>query len=132
MCGHSSDRVHAVTSVAADSELMLIIVGTGGDADAGTAIWATERVGARPLIVRRLADIGPGQLAGVTFVGLTVALSAPAGLAEEVTAALSGLGPLTVPGRTARTGLADLPGVPEHDDTTISAAAEAVRGARAS
>jgi 4-hydroxy-3-methylbut-2-enyl diphosphate reductase len=96
MCGHASDRLHAISSVAADSELVLIVAGSGEDEEITGVLLAASDSGARTLIVRCLADIDPDLLAGVTAIGLVTTLSAPAGLAERVARALSGLGPLSV------------------------------------
>jgi 4-hydroxy-3-methylbut-2-enyl diphosphate reductase len=113
MCDHATDQAHAMASVAADSELMLIITDSGEDADAadaGTvdveamaAVRAVQGADARVHVVRRLADIGPDLLADATSVGLAATLGAPPGLAEQVTGALSGLGPVTVSSRSVRT-----------------------------
>jgi 4-hydroxy-3-methylbut-2-en-1-yl diphosphate reductase len=120
MCDHGSDRVHAIASVAADSELMLIVAGKDEDEDTRAAVRAAERVGASPKVVRRLGDVGPDLLAQVTCVGLSATLGAPPGLAEQIARALSGLGPLTLSQRGVRTrqgryghgSAAELPGGP--------------------
>jgi len=106
MCEHGTDRAQAIASIAADSEVLIIIAGGGADAeDAGieAVVRAAGRAGARPQVVRRLADISPGLLAGATSVGLAATLGAPRGLAGEVAGALSGLGPVTVLSRSVRT-----------------------------
>jgi 4-hydroxy-3-methylbut-2-en-1-yl diphosphate reductase len=103
MCDHGSDRLQAIASVAADSELMLIITGNREHEDTRAAVRAAERVGANPKVVRRLGDLGPGLLADATYVGLSATLGAPSGLAGQIAAALSGLGPLTLSPRRVRT-----------------------------
>lgn len=103
MCDHGSDRVHAIASIAADSELLLIVTGKDEDEDTRAAVRAAERVGASPKVVRRLGDIRPDLLADVTTVGLSATLGAPSGLAERVARTLSGLGPLTLSQRDVRT-----------------------------
>jgi 4-hydroxy-3-methylbut-2-en-1-yl diphosphate reductase len=85
LCDAASDRARAIESVAASSELMLVVTGTR---EAG--LPANARA------VTRLADLDADLFDGITSVGLASTLSAPAGLADEVVRALSGLGPLAV------------------------------------
>jgi 4-hydroxy-3-methylbut-2-en-1-yl diphosphate reductase len=103
MCDHGSDRAAAITSVAADSELMLIIAGSGEDSDTRAALRAAERASACPRVIRRLADLGPDLLANATSIGLVATIGAPPGLAEQIARALSGLGPLALSRRSMRT-----------------------------
>jgi 4-hydroxy-3-methylbut-2-en-1-yl diphosphate reductase len=103
MCDHGSDRVQAIASVAADSELMLIVTGNGEHQDTTVAVRAAQRAGASPKVVRRLGDLDPDVLADATCVGLWATLGAPRGLAEQIAGALSGLGPLTLSRRSVHT-----------------------------
>lgn len=103
MCDHGSDRVRTIASVAADSELMLIVAGNGEHEDTRAAVRAAQRGGARTAVVRRLGDLGPDLLADVTSMGLSATLDAPPALAGWIAGALAGLGPLTVSRRGVRT-----------------------------
>jgi 4-hydroxy-3-methylbut-2-en-1-yl diphosphate reductase len=114
MCSHASDRAHTVASVAAESELTLIVAGDGEDADTESLARIAVRAGGRPWIVRRLADISPELLKGVTTLGLVPTLVAPPGLAARVARALSGLGPLSLSRRNVHTWPDALPR-PPHD-----------------
>jgi 4-hydroxy-3-methylbut-2-enyl diphosphate reductase len=93
LCDAASDRARTIESVAATSELMLVV--TGSPADLPVSGQATA--------VTRLADLSPDLLDGITSVGLASTLSAPAGLADDVVRALSGLGPLSVVRHAAST-----------------------------
>jgi 4-hydroxy-3-methylbut-2-en-1-yl diphosphate reductase len=100
LCDAASDRARTIEAVAAGSELMLIVTGN-------PAVLATSVTGpAAP--VRRLADLSPDLLDGITSVGLATKLDAPAGLADEVVRALSGLGPLTIVQHGAKTTVKEL------------------------
>jgi 4-hydroxy-3-methylbut-2-enyl diphosphate reductase len=100
MCNHGTDRVQAIAAVAADSDLMLITAGCGEDPDLETVVRAAQRACTRPRVIRRLADITPDLLVNATSVGLAATLHAPPALADELTGALSGLGPLTLSRRS--------------------------------
>jgi 4-hydroxy-3-methylbut-2-en-1-yl diphosphate reductase len=97
LCDAASDRARTIESVAATSELMLVV--TGSPADLPPVLVNTARATA----VTRLADLSPDLLDGITSVGLASTLSAPAGLADDVVRALSGLGPLSVVRHAAST-----------------------------
>jgi 4-hydroxy-3-methylbut-2-en-1-yl diphosphate reductase len=98
LCTAASDQARAIESVAAASELMLVITG--------------ERAGTPGTPVTRLADITPDLLDGITSVGLVSTLTAPPGLADQVVRALSGLGPLTVVRHSAATRANEVTPVP--------------------
>lgn len=91
LCDAASDRARTLESVAASSELMLIVAATPADRPAGATV------------VTRLADLSADLLDGITSIGLASTPDAPAGLADDVVRALSGLGPLTVVRHGART-----------------------------
>ena len=98
LCDAASDRARTIESVAATSELMLVVTGSPADMPAlvKTGLVNTGPVNARATAVTRLADLSPDLLDGITSIGLASTLSAPAGLADDVVRALSGLGPLSV------------------------------------
>ena len=93
LCDAASDRARAIESVAAGSECMLVVTGSPSDLPG--------------IAVTELADLDADLLDGVTSVGLVSALDAPAGLADDVVRALSGLGPLSVVRHGASTRSAD-------------------------
>jgi 4-hydroxy-3-methylbut-2-enyl diphosphate reductase len=103
MCAHSTDRLHAVSSIAAESDLLLIIAGNGDDAGTRHMARIADRAGTRHQVIRRLADVSPRLLREATALGLATALSAPAGLADQLLTALAGLGPLSVRRRNVHT-----------------------------
>jgi 4-hydroxy-3-methylbut-2-en-1-yl diphosphate reductase len=97
LCTAASDRARAIESVAAASELMLVVTGEGD-----VTPWTP---------VTRLADVTPDLLDGITSVGLASTLTAPPGLADQVLRALSGLGPLTVVSHSVSTSGVSTSGV---------------------
>jgi 4-hydroxy-3-methylbut-2-en-1-yl diphosphate reductase len=102
LCDAAADQASTVASVAAGSELMLVL--TADPADAGTRALLAMCGGDVPAVtITSLADIEAGLLAGATAIGLAGALSAPAGLADQVIGVLSGLGPLSVAWRGTAT-----------------------------
>ncbi|HEY1627583.1 MAG TPA: hypothetical protein VGG16_27715 [Streptosporangiaceae bacterium] len=82
LCDAASDRARAIESVAARTELMLVVTGSRGELPG--------------MAVTKLADLTPDLLDGITSVGLASTLDAPPGLAGDVQRALSGLGPLSI------------------------------------
>ena len=107
LCDAASDRARTIESVAASSELMLVVTGSPADLPAP----ADLRVPAGTTSLRavtQLADLSPDLLDGITSVGLASTLSAPAGLAGDVVRALSGLGPLSVVRHGASTRTAEI------------------------
>ncbi|MBO2455591.1 hypothetical protein J4573_51550 [Actinomadura barringtoniae] len=113
-CYASSNLIHTIRSVASASDVTLIL-GTDADTDADCrkARDIAAETCADVRVVNALTDISAASLARVQTVGLVPTLSARPGLVEELTDALSGLGPLsTVPrrlsgGTTVRENAAD-------------------------
>jgi 4-hydroxy-3-methylbut-2-enyl diphosphate reductase len=99
LCDAASNRARTIESVAATSELMLVVTGDRAEPVAGTR-------------VTRLADLSADLFDGITSVGLASTLSAPAGLADDVVRALSGLGPLSVVRHGASTNAGMITPVP--------------------
>ena len=93
-CYAPSDRAETVRTVAAGCDLMLVL-GDAGSADARQLSALARDCGSRAQTVADPAEITPAMLAGISDIGLAESTSARAGLAAEVTAALSGLGPLS-------------------------------------
>jgi 4-hydroxy-3-methylbut-2-enyl diphosphate reductase len=109
LCYAPSDRVQTIRAVAAGSELMLIL-GNADSPDARQACGLARAAGTRTQVIGSVADLVPALLSGVTTIGMAESTSARSALADEVIAALSGLGPVSVARRqvsTASTGDAD-------------------------
>jgi 4-hydroxy-3-methylbut-2-enyl diphosphate reductase len=103
LCDATSDREQTIASVAAASELVLVL-------------GADERITGTPVrVITRLSDLDPSLLNDVTVVGLVTGLSADPALSREVIASVSGLGPLSVRRRGTRTR-----GYPVHEPASPS------------
>jgi 4-hydroxy-3-methylbut-2-enyl diphosphate reductase len=104
LCYAPSDRLATNRSVAAGSELVLVL-GDPDSADARQVAGQAREAGARVKVVGAVFDITPAMLAGVTTLGTIESTSAPAGLAAQVIAAIGGLGELSVARRQVKTEL---------------------------
>lgn len=102
LCYAPSDRAGTVYSVALGSDVMLV-AGDPQSADARQLCGQARDAGTRVHVIADAADIRPQMLASVHTIGLAESTSAPAGLAAQVLAALSGLGRLTVARRRLST-----------------------------
>jgi 4-hydroxy-3-methylbut-2-enyl diphosphate reductase len=91
LCDAASNRARAIESVAAANEVTLVVTGHAENPASGIPVTS-------------LADLAADLLDGITTVGLVTTLSAPAGLADDVIRALSGLGPLSVVRHAVSTG----------------------------
>lgn len=98
LCDATSDREQTIASVAAASELVLVLT-----SDEQEARRITDLAAARVRVVARLSDLDPSALNDVTVVGLVTGLSCDPALSREVIAAISGLGPLSVRRRGSHT-----------------------------
>jgi 4-hydroxy-3-methylbut-2-en-1-yl diphosphate reductase len=97
-CYAPSDRAQTVRAIAADSDLMLVL-GDADNADARHLCGLARDCGARTQVIAAVADLTPAMLGGVSAIGMAESTSARSELAGQVTAALSGLGPLSVVNR---------------------------------
>jgi len=102
VCYAPSDRAGTVYSVALGSDLMLVL-GDPLAADTRRLCAQARDSGTKVHVVSDTSDIRPPLLAGVQTIGLAESTSAPAGLAAQVTTALSGLGRLAVARRRLST-----------------------------
>ncbi len=102
VCYAPSDRAGTIFSVAAGSDLMLI-VGDPRSADARYAAGLARDAGTKAALIGDVADVRPAMLAPVHTIGLAESTSARAGLAAHVLDALAGLGRLTVARRQLST-----------------------------
>jgi 4-hydroxy-3-methylbut-2-en-1-yl diphosphate reductase len=94
-CYAASDRASTIRAIAADCELMLVL-GQPDSPDARQVSGLARDGGARAQVISAVTDLTPEMLAGVFALGLAESTSAPGALAGQVTAALAGLGPLSV------------------------------------
>ncbi len=94
-CYAASDRADSIRAIASGAELVLIL-GAAESADVRQLTGLARDCGARAQAVAELGEITPAMLAGTASLGIAESTSARAGLAAEVTAALSGLGPVSV------------------------------------
>jgi 4-hydroxy-3-methylbut-2-enyl diphosphate reductase len=94
-CYAPSDRVGTIFSVAAGSDLMLIL-GDPNSPDAKQISGHARGAGTKVYVVSDVDEIKPSMLAGVLTIGVAESTSARAGLAAHVLTALSGLGRLSV------------------------------------
>jgi 4-hydroxy-3-methylbut-2-en-1-yl diphosphate reductase len=102
ICYAPSDRAGTIFAVAAGSDLMLVL-GDPQSADARKICGQARDAGTKVQFVSAVCDIKPAMLAPVHTIGLAESTSAPAGLAAQVTSALSGLGRLSVARRQLST-----------------------------
>jgi 4-hydroxy-3-methylbut-2-enyl diphosphate reductase len=102
VCYAPSDRVGTIHSVAAASDLMLIL-GDPDSPDAKQISGHARGAGAKVYVVSDVDEIKPSMLTGVLTIGVAESTSARAGLAANVLTALSGLGRLSVARRRLST-----------------------------
>ncbi|WP_203898543.1 4-hydroxy-3-methylbut-2-enyl diphosphate reductase [Virgisporangium aliadipatigenens] len=95
ICYATTNRQEAVSALAGDADLVLV-VGSGNSSNSRRLVEVARRHGTRAHLIDGVRDVRPEWLDGVKVVGLTAGASAPSHLVDEVTAALGGLGPVTV------------------------------------
>jgi 4-hydroxy-3-methylbut-2-enyl diphosphate reductase len=101
-CYAASDRKETVRAVAAASDVVLVL-GAEDEPDTRLLAGLARAGGAKAHVVNCAGQIEPSWLAGMGTIGLAETVSAGPRLADEVTMALSGLGPLSVTRRRVRT-----------------------------
>jgi 4-hydroxy-3-methylbut-2-enyl diphosphate reductase len=99
ICYATTNRQHALSAVAADADLVLVI-GSTNSSNSVRLVELARRGGTPAYLIDDAGDIRPEWLAGVRTVGLTAGASAPPRLVDEVVAAL---GPVTVTERETAT-----------------------------
>jgi 4-hydroxy-3-methylbut-2-enyl diphosphate reductase len=92
ICYATTNRQHALSSVAADADLVLVI-GSTNSSNSVRLVELARRAGTAAYLIDDAGAIRPEWLTGVRTVGLTAGASAPPRLVDEVIAAL---GPVTV------------------------------------
>jgi 4-hydroxy-3-methylbut-2-en-1-yl diphosphate reductase len=117
-CYAASDRAETIRAIASASDVVLVL-GSADSPDARQISGLARDGGARTHVIAQTTDILPAMLSGAGAVGLAESASAHPALAAQVTAALSGLGPLSVTRRQVSTEIVAAP------DRTVVAAAEA-------
>ena len=109
-CYAASDRADSIRAVASGAGLVLIL-GAPESADVRQLAGLARDCGARAQAVADVGEITPAMLTGIASLGIAESTSARAGLAAEVTAALSGLGPVSVLRRQVKTTVDGQPAV---------------------
>jgi len=92
ICYATTNRQHALSSVAADADLVLVI-GSTNSSNSVRLVELARRASTAAYLIDDAGDIRPEWLTGVRTVGVTAGASAPPRLVDEVVAAL---GPVTV------------------------------------
>lgn len=92
ICYATTNRQHALSTVAAEADLVLVI-GSTNSSNSVRLVELARRGGTPAYLIDDAGDIRPEWLTGVRTVGLTAGASAPPRLVDEVVAAL---GPVTV------------------------------------
>jgi 4-hydroxy-3-methylbut-2-en-1-yl diphosphate reductase len=107
-CYAASDRAQTVRAIAASCDVMLVL-GSPDSLDARQVSAVARSCGVRTHVVSRAADLAPDVLSGAGIIGLAESASASPGLADQVTGAISGLGPLSVTSRRVTTDVIGAP-----------------------
>jgi 4-hydroxy-3-methylbut-2-enyl diphosphate reductase len=95
ICYATTNRQHALSAVATEADLVLVI----GSANSSNSIRLAEvarRRGTTAYLIDSAADIRASWLEGVRTIGLTAGASAPPSLITTIINALEGLGPVRV------------------------------------
>ena len=95
LCYAPSDRAGTIYSVAAGSDIMLV-VGDPQSADTRQVCGYARDAGTKVQVIGDVTDLRSAMLAGVQTIGMAESTSASAGLPAQVLAALAGLGRLSV------------------------------------
>jgi len=102
ICYATSNRQHAVRSVARDADLVLV-AGSGTSSNAKRLVEVAQREGARAYLVDDETELDVSWLAGAATVGITAGASAPERIVHRLVNALAALGPIDVEERTETT-----------------------------
>jgi 4-hydroxy-3-methylbut-2-enyl diphosphate reductase len=109
-CYAPSDRTETIRTVAASCDVVLVL-GTEDDADTRYLTGLARSCHAKAHVIADVTEILPSWLAGTSAIGLAESTSASPRLADQVTRALSGLGPLSVTRRHVSTQVTSRPAV---------------------
>ncbi|HXT92396.1 MAG TPA: 4-hydroxy-3-methylbut-2-enyl diphosphate reductase [Trebonia sp.] len=102
ICYATTNRQAAVRAVAQDADLVLV-AGSKNSSNSVRLVERSERAGTPAYLIDGATDIELSWLSGVSVVGLTAGASAPPAVVDEIIAALSGLGTVTVTERVTTT-----------------------------
>jgi 4-hydroxy-3-methylbut-2-enyl diphosphate reductase len=91
ICYATTNRQEALTAVATDSDLVLV-VGSQNSSNSQRLVETAQRLGTEAHLIDDVGDVDLAWLRGVATVGLTAGASAPQALVDEVVEALRGLG----------------------------------------
>jgi 4-hydroxy-3-methylbut-2-enyl diphosphate reductase len=95
ICYATSNRQHALSAVAASSDVVLV-VGSANSSNSKRLVETAARHGRPAYLVDGADDVDPMWLAGAGTIGITAGASAPPVLVDQVLEAVRGLGPLEV------------------------------------
>jgi 4-hydroxy-3-methylbut-2-enyl diphosphate reductase len=95
ICYATTNRQRAVTAVAQDAELVLVL-GSANSSNSRRLVEVAERAGTPAHLIEDASEVRPEWLHGVSCVGVTAGASAPPRLVDELLATLRGLGPIDV------------------------------------
>jgi 4-hydroxy-3-methylbut-2-en-1-yl diphosphate reductase len=107
-CYAASDRAETIRVIASASDAMLVL-GSADSPDSKQISGLARACGTRTHVIGEPGDITPAMLSGASAIGLAESTSARPALADEVTKALSGLGPLSVTSRRVSTDIVGAP-----------------------
>jgi 4-hydroxy-3-methylbut-2-enyl diphosphate reductase len=108
ICYATQNRQDAVTAIAAECDLVLVI-GSTNSSNAARLVEVAERAGTPAVLVEDDAALALERLAGAATIGVTAAASTPPDLVEGVVATLRALGPVTVEERPTKTENVNFP-----------------------
>jgi 4-hydroxy-3-methylbut-2-en-1-yl diphosphate reductase len=109
-CYAPSDRTETIRTVATSCDVVLVL-GTEDDADTRYLTGLARSCHAKAHVIADVTEILPSWLAGTSAIGLAESTSPIPRLADQVTRALSGLGPLSVTRRHVSTQVTSRPAV---------------------
>ncbi|HTP15097.1 MAG TPA: 4-hydroxy-3-methylbut-2-enyl diphosphate reductase [Streptosporangiaceae bacterium] len=109
-CYAATDRADSIRAIASGADLVLIL-GAPESADVRQLSVLARDCGARAQAIAHTGEITPAMLTGTASLGIAESTSARTGLAAEMTAALAGLGPLSVVRRQVSTTVDGQPAV---------------------
>jgi 4-hydroxy-3-methylbut-2-en-1-yl diphosphate reductase len=107
-CYAASDRAETIRVIASASDAMLVL-GSADSPDSKQISGLARACGTRTHVIGEPGGITPAMLSGASAIGLAESTSARPALADEVTKALSGLGPLSVTSRRVSTDIVGAP-----------------------
>ncbi|MDX3006205.1 4-hydroxy-3-methylbut-2-enyl diphosphate reductase [Kribbella solani] len=95
ICYATTNRQQAVRTIAAESELV-IVLGSQNSSNSRRLAEVAEAAGTPAILIDDAGELPLDRLAGVTRIGITAGASAPPALVDNLISCLSGLGPVTV------------------------------------